>query len=67
MPDGRNSKTARIGISGSYGGFNLGDEAILQSMIAQVRRTIPAEITVFSRNPDDTACSKPARGRTTIS
>jgi polysaccharide pyruvyl transferase CsaB len=47
-------RQARIGISGSYGGFNLGDEAILQSMVAQVRRTMPAEITVFSRNADDT-------------
>lgn len=45
----------RIGISGSYGGLNLGDEAILHSMIAQIRRDIPAHITVFSRNAPDTA------------
>ena len=45
----------KIGISGSYGGLNLGDEAILKSMIEQVRREIPdAEITVFSRNAEDT-------------
>lgn len=44
----------RIGISGSYGGLNLGDEAILQSMIAQFRATLPAEITVFTRDPGDT-------------
>src|SRR5687768_2873226 len=44
----------RIGITGSYGGLNLGDEAILQSIIAQVRRDLHAEITVFSRDPDDT-------------
>ena len=31
----------RIGISGSYGGLNLGDEAILQSIIAQLRRDLP--------------------------
>ncbi len=44
----------KIGISGSYGGLNLGDEAILQSMIAQLRSEVEAEITVFTRNPDDT-------------
>ena len=45
----------KIGITGSYGGLNLGDEAILQSMIEQLRRDIPGvEITVFSRNADDT-------------
>jgi len=27
----------RIGIVGSYGGLNLGDEAILQSMLQQIR------------------------------
>ena len=44
----------RIGITGSYGGLNLGDEAILHSMIAQLRRDLPVEITVFSRDPEDT-------------
>jgi polysaccharide pyruvyl transferase CsaB len=44
----------RIGISGSYGGLNLGDEAILRSMCDQLRRDLPVEITVFSRNPEDT-------------
>lgn len=44
----------RVGISGSYGGFNLGDEAILQAMITELRRSVPVEITVFSRNPEDT-------------
>ncbi len=44
----------RIGISGSYGGLNLGDEAILQSMVAQLRASLPVEITVFSRDPEDT-------------
>ena len=43
-----------VGISGSYGGMNLGDEAILQSIITQLRRSAPVEITVFSRNPEDT-------------
>ena len=45
----------RVGITGSYGGLNLGDEAILQSMIADLRREIPGvEITVFSRDAEDT-------------
>lgn len=44
----------KIGISGSYGGLNLGDEAILQSMIAQLRSELPVEITVFTRDADDT-------------
>lgn len=43
-----------IGISGSYGGFNLGDEAILQMIIEQIKTTVPASITVFSRNAQDT-------------
>lgn len=49
-----NKRTYRIGISGSYGGLNLGDEAILQGIIAQLRTSIPVQITVFSRDPDDT-------------
>jgi polysaccharide pyruvyl transferase CsaB len=44
----------RVGISGSYGGMNLGDEAILQSIITQLRRDLSVEITVFSRNAQDT-------------
>lgn len=49
-----NSRRFRIGISGSYGGMNLGDEAILEGILRQLRATIPADITVFSRNPEDT-------------
>lgn len=45
---------ARIGISGSYGGMNIGDEAILQGILTQLRATVDAEVTVFSRNPADT-------------
>jgi polysaccharide pyruvyl transferase CsaB len=42
---------AVIGITGSYGGLNHGDEAILTAMIAALRERIPkAEITVFSRD-----------------
>jgi hypothetical protein len=34
--------------------MNLGDEAILQVMLTELRRSLPVEITVFSRNPQDT-------------
>jgi polysaccharide pyruvyl transferase CsaB len=44
----------RIGISGSYGGMNLGDEAILEGILSELRASVPAEITVFSMNPSDT-------------
>jgi len=44
----------RIGISGSYGGMNLGDEAILEGILGELRASIPAEVTVFSKNPADT-------------
>jgi len=44
----------RVGISGSYGGLNLGDEAILHSIIYQIKSSINAEITVFTRNAEDT-------------
>src|SRR6185436_1227707 len=48
-------KNYKVGISGSYGGLNLGDEAILQSIVAQLRRDLPqVEITVFSRDAEDT-------------
>jgi polysaccharide pyruvyl transferase CsaB len=47
-------KRFRIGISGSYGGMNLGDEAILEGILGQLRATLPADVTVFSRNPEDT-------------
>ncbi len=44
-----------IGISGSYGGLNLGDEAILTSAVEQMRATVPdVEIVVFSRNAEHT-------------
>lgn len=44
----------RVGISGSYGGWNMGDEAILQGIISELRRSTPVEITVFTRDPSDT-------------
>jgi polysaccharide pyruvyl transferase CsaB len=48
------TQPCRVGISGSYGGLNLGDEAILQVIVRELRRSLPVEITVFSRNPEDT-------------
>lgn len=48
------NRVYHVGISGSYGGLNLGDEAILESIVAQLRQSLPVEITVFSRNADDT-------------
>jgi polysaccharide pyruvyl transferase CsaB len=50
----KESHPLHIGISGSYGGMNLGDEAILDGIVAQLRASLPVEITVFSRNPKDT-------------
>ena len=44
----------RIGISGSYGGLNLGDEAILEGILSNIRRDLAAEVTVFTRDGDDT-------------
>ena len=44
----------KVGITGSYGGLNMGDEAILEGIIQELRREVPAEFTIFSRDPDDT-------------
>ena len=48
------SRRLRIGISGSYGGMNLGDEAILEGILSRLRTTVRADVTVFSQNPSDT-------------
>lgn len=50
----QNGHVFRVGISGSYGGLNLGDEAILEAIMTGLRRNLPVEITVFSRDPEDT-------------
>ncbi len=47
-------RVRRVGISGSYGGYNPGDEAILQVIIRELRQALPVEITVFSRDASDT-------------
>jgi polysaccharide pyruvyl transferase CsaB len=54
MSDAMEKSRLRIGISGSYGGMNLGDEAILEGILGQLRATVSADVTVFSRNPEDT-------------
>jgi polysaccharide pyruvyl transferase CsaB len=51
---GKVSRPYRVGISGSYGGLNLGDEAILAGIVTELRRALPVEITVFSRDAEDT-------------
>ncbi|MER6593112.1 polysaccharide pyruvyl transferase family protein [Micromonospora purpureochromogenes] len=49
-----------IGVLGSYGGRNLGDEAILTGLLADLREQEPhARIIVFSRNPSHTALAHP--------
>jgi polysaccharide pyruvyl transferase CsaB len=51
----QHDESVRIAISGSYGGINLGDEAILHGILGELRRSMPAAaITVFSRDPADT-------------
>lgn len=48
------SKPYHVGICGSYGGMNLGDEAILEAIVRELRRRVPVKFTVFSRNMHDT-------------
>jgi polysaccharide pyruvyl transferase CsaB len=54
MASGEAEAPFRVGISGSYGGLNLGDEAILEGILDELRASVPVEVTVFSRNPEDT-------------
>lgn len=44
----------RIAISGSYGGRNLGDEAILEGILRELQDRNDIEVVVFSYNPEDT-------------
>ncbi|ASW56143.1 polysaccharide pyruvyl transferase family protein [Plantactinospora sp. KBS50] len=49
-----------IGVLGSYGGRNSGDEAILTGLLADVRARRPdSRIIIFSRNPDHTRAAYP--------
>src|SRR4051812_15621805 len=44
-----------IGIVGSYGGLNAGDEAILSVALRELRKRIPGvRLVVFSRGPEHT-------------
>jgi polysaccharide pyruvyl transferase CsaB len=46
---------ARIGVLGSYGGFNTGDEAILTTILAVLRDRRPScQVVVFSRDAQHT-------------
>src|SRR6185503_7602285 len=38
----------------SYGGMNLGDEAILEAILKELRASCDADVVVFSRHPKDT-------------
>jgi polysaccharide pyruvyl transferase CsaB len=45
----------RIGVLGSYGGFNSGDEAILTAVLTELRSRRPgSEVVVFSRDAEHT-------------
>lgn len=44
----------RVAIAGSYGNFNLGDEAILRVIVAELRKSAPVHITILSRDADET-------------
>lgn len=44
----------RIAISGSYGGMNLGDEAILEGILRELRSCLDVDIVVFSQHTKDT-------------
>ncbi|MBQ1075912.1 polysaccharide pyruvyl transferase family protein [Micromonospora sp. C31] len=49
-----------IGVLGSYGGRNLGDEAILSGLLTDLREQEPnGRIIVFSRNPAHTRIAHP--------
>ncbi|RJL24863.1 polysaccharide pyruvyl transferase [Bailinhaonella thermotolerans] len=55
---GIGGNTFTVGVLGSYGGLNVGDEAILSCVLDCVRhRTPEAKVVVFSRNPEHTRVS----------
>jgi polysaccharide pyruvyl transferase CsaB len=55
-----NERVLTVGVLGSYGGLNLGDEAILTSLLSDLRRRRPdARILVLSRDPDYTRWAFP--------
>jgi polysaccharide pyruvyl transferase WcaK-like protein len=55
-----NERVLTVGVLGSYGGRNLGDEAILTSLLGDLRRRRPdARMVVFSRDPEYTRWAFP--------
>jgi len=53
---GMNSSAPRILLSGYYGYGNLGDDALLEVIVAELRRRIPhAVLEVLSAEPEETA------------
>ncbi|MBA2946152.1 polysaccharide pyruvyl transferase family protein [Streptomyces himalayensis] len=49
------ARAPAIGVLGSYGGINIGDESILACVLGCLRASRPdARLVVFSRNPDHT-------------
>ncbi len=55
------SRGPRIGLLGSYGGYNIGDEAILQCVLGCLRSHRPrARLIVFSRDAEHTRAHQPA-------
>ncbi|MFB9388572.1 polysaccharide pyruvyl transferase family protein [Streptomyces coeruleoprunus] len=53
--EGAPRNVLRIGVLGSYGGFNIGDESILTCTLGRLRAWRPdAWLVVFSRNPEHT-------------
>ncbi|MET9956088.1 polysaccharide pyruvyl transferase family protein [Streptomyces sp. NPDC006339] len=49
-----------VGVLGSYGGRNVGDEAILTAMLDRLRAARPdVRVVVFSRNPDYSRSVRP--------
>jgi polysaccharide pyruvyl transferase CsaB len=53
-------KDVTVGVLGSYGGRNVGDEAILTSLLADLQLRRPdASVRVFSRHPEHTRRAYP--------
>jgi polysaccharide pyruvyl transferase CsaB len=55
-----NDRHPKVGVLGSYGGRNLGDEAILDGLLTDLRERRPdARVRVFSRHPSHTGQAFP--------
>lgn len=52
---GKSGANPVIGVTGSYGGLNVGDEAILTAIVEELRARMPGvELVIFSRDADHT-------------